>query len=187
MTKNDCRQALLQKLHSLPPNELQYMAGKAWSLLFTHSLWQNADALLAYSSLSDEIDSSLLIKHSLAMGKSVFLPCIHGQEMVFRQIFDLDSQERHTWGFCQPNENAPLFISDKFQSILLMAPAVAASETGHRLGRGKGFYDRWLASYRGEIHTIVVIAQDMLANFPIDPFDIPFQYILSEKGLVKSV
>ena len=186
MTKNDCRQALLQKLRALPPNKLQHIAQQIWPLLFTHSLWQDADALLAYSSLKDEIDSSLLIKHSLAMGKSVFLPCVHEENMVFRQIFDAQPPDRHVWGFCQPNENAPLFMRDQFQSVLLTAPAVAAGETGHRLGRGGGFYDRWLAACRKEINTIVVIAYDFLTDFPTGPLDIPFEYILCEKGLIKS-
>lgn len=187
MTKNDCRQALLQKLHTLPPNKLQHIAHQIWPLLFAHSLWQNADALLAYSSLSDEIDSSLLIKHSLSTGKSVFLPYVGEKNMLFRQIFDAQPPDRHAWGFCQPNENAPLFMRDKFQSVLLIAPAIAARKSGHRLGRGGGFYDRWLAAYQGKINTIVVIAHDFLSDFSTSPLDIPLQYILCEKGLLKSV
>lgn len=187
MTKNEYRQLCLDKLRSLPDGALQAAGSQIWPLLFGWALWQKADAVLAYSSLPDEIDSSSLIQHSLQQGKCVFLPVIEGQTMSFRQIFDTENLMQHEWGFHQAKDDAPLFQADAFNCALLIAPAVAADRQGHRLGRGKGFYDRYLAQWGQRLHTVVAIREDFLLDFPADAFDIPFQYILCEKGLIKSL
>lgn len=188
MTKNLHRRHLLKKLHAIQPQIFRETAERAWNFLLQEDLWKNAEALLAYSSLNDEIDSQILIEHSLQAGKQVFLPAIdHRDNMIFRQIFHLRQLEKHPLGFFQPAENAPLFIKENFRTVLLAAPAVAANQQGYRLGRGKGYYDRLLAKKNNNIKTIVVILEDFLTDFPTESFDIPFQYILSGRGLLKSV
>ncbi len=187
MTKNEYRQHCLQKLRSLPTGALETASRQIWPVLFAQSLWQKADAILAYSSLADEIGSSLLIQHSLQAGKCVFLPVIEGQNMSFRQIFDTQNLIQHIWGFYQPQNNASVFQVDNFHSVVLIAPALAANKQGQRLGRGKGFYDRYLAQWGKNLHTVIAIREDFLIDFSADAFDIPFHYILCEKGLIKSL
>jgi 5-formyltetrahydrofolate cyclo-ligase len=51
------------------------------------------------------------------------------------------------FGIFEPNENCELAFPN--QNTLCIVPAVAFSRDGHRIGYGRGFYDRFLADFKG--------------------------------------
>ncbi len=67
---------------------------------------------------------------------------------------------------------------------LILVPGLGFDPaTGHRLGRGKGFYDRFLASARPGTRLIGVGFDRQLAAIPSEAHDIPLHAILTESGL----
>lgn len=59
--------------------------------------------------------------------------------------YKIDSQlaiKPNKWGIPEP-QNAKLFPIEKIDCVLV--PMVIGSKTGHRIGYGKGYYDRFLA------------------------------------------
>ena len=69
--------------------------------------------------------------------------------------------------------------------LLALVPCMAAGQDGTRLGRGGGYYDRFLAHYTGE-KLLLCPAALVLPALPRERWDIPFlpQEILTEKGLL---
>jgi 5-formyltetrahydrofolate cyclo-ligase len=65
----------------------------------------------------------------------------------------------------------------------VLAPALAVSLTGVRLGRGGGSYDRALARVPAEVATAAVVFDDeVLDELPTDPWDVRVGWALTPSG-----
>ena len=113
--------------------------------------FQNAQEIFAYMALPDEVDLSEVIKQALQDGKKVALPKIISKTDGIMQFFYLDSQKalaqqtsNGAYGILEPDENMPATL-DTTHKTLILVPGRAFTKNGDRLGRGKGFYDRYLA------------------------------------------
>lgn len=76
-------------------------------------------------------------------------------------------------------------VIDLNEPLLLLVPGLGFDKKGRRLGRGKGYYDR-LISKCSDVVTVGVASQfHMCDSIPVDKWDIPMQYLLTEEGLEK--
>ena len=117
--------------------------------------FQNAQEIFAYMALPDEVDLSEVIKQALQDGKKVALPKIISKTDGIMQFFYLDSQKalaqqtsNGAYGILEPDENMPATL-DTTHKTLILVPGRAFTKDGDRLGRGKGYYDRYLAKGLG--------------------------------------
>lgn len=69
--------------------------------------------------------------------------------------------------------------AQKIQGVLV--PALAIDTQGYRLGRGGGYYDRFLAHYEG-VKVAVVFDCQLLPQVPRDPWDQPVDWVVTEKA-----
>jgi 5-formyltetrahydrofolate cyclo-ligase len=53
---------------------------------------------------------------------------------------------------------------------LVLVPALAVDHRGNRLGKGRGFYDRFLAGFSGPCYA-VVFDEELLEDVPVDSHD----------------
>jgi 5-formyltetrahydrofolate cyclo-ligase len=63
----------------------------------------------------------------------------------------------------------------------VLVPALAIDTQGYRLGRGGGYYDRFLAHYEG-VKVAVVFDCQLLPQVPRDPWDQPVDWVVTEKA-----
>jgi 5-formyltetrahydrofolate cyclo-ligase len=117
------------------------------------SEWRAADAVLLYHALPDEVGTAELLRDVLASGKLLYLPRIRGRRMTFHLISDeaaLESLRRHRFGMLEPRPEAPRWDGPGPEATaLVVCPGRAFDRSGHRLGRGGGYYDRFLARRGG--------------------------------------
>ena len=177
---------------------------KACSLLSDSEIYKKANVILAYMPMPEEVDIMPVIKNALILGKYVAVPrIINGtNDMDFyllknaksgREIGkDFENQlERGVFGIREPKECLKkLSLSDIRKAsydtgCLVLVPALAFERSGARLGRGKGFYDKFLSALKGSpvISCGVCFNFQILDSVPTETNDFAVDYILSEMSL----
>lgn len=180
MTKREARAAAKALRAGLDNTALG--AGMARAL-FALPRWQAARSVLAFAALPDEPDTGPMLARALAEGKRLFLPRVTGKTaMEWVEIPGLDLLQPGVFGIPEPPASLPP-VSPPESGALALVPCLAAGRDGVRLGRGGGYYDRFLAQYKGE-RLLLCPSALLLPELPRDPWDIPFvpDEILTEKG-----
>lgn len=177
---------------------------KACSLLSDSEIYKKANMILAYMPMPEEVDITPIIKNALILGKYAAVPrIINGtNDMDFyllknaksgREIGkDFENQfDRGIFGIREPKECLKkLSLSDIRKAsydtgCLVLVPALAFERSGARLGRGKGFYDKFLSALKGSpvISCGVCFNFQILDSVPTETNDFAVDYILSEMSL----
>lgn len=119
------------------------MSGAVRATLLNHPQWQKAQCVMLYHPLPDEVDVAPLLDIALASGKSVLLPEVVSDDLQLRRYTGIDSLQRGAFGILEPT--GEVFPHECYADVsLVIVPGMAFDAEGHRLGRGKGFYDRLL-------------------------------------------
>ena len=70
------------------------------------------------------------------------------------------------------------------QLDLILAPAMAVSESGMRLGKGAGYYDRALTPLpTGRPPVVALVHSSEVRDVPFDEHDRPVDGVLTERGM----
>lgn len=155
-------------------------------VLFALPCWQQASTVLAFASLPDEPDTLPILHRALADGKRLLLPRVTGNGLMdWVEIPDLALLHRGTYGIAEPPADMPPVCTLKDDRTLALIPCLAAGTNGVRLGRGGGYYDRFLAHYKGK-RLLLCPSALLLPEVPADDWDICFspEQILTEKGIL---
>ncbi len=104
--------------------------------------FRQAHTVLLFHSLPDEPDMGSLLKRWWKK-KILLLPVVVGENLILRRYRGEESLGKGAFGIMEPME----VVEEKSFSIpdLAIVPGVAFDNEGHRLGRGKGYYDRLLS------------------------------------------
>ena len=140
---------------------------------------ERAHTLLLFYGMGYEVDTRPLLDALRARGKRVLLPrCLPGHRMEARQ-YDPARLQQHRYGMWEPDETCP--VVEQGEIDLILVPALCYDRQGRRMGRGGGFYDRYLADFGGV--TVGLCRSALLCEaVPTDPWDRPVQCVLTERG-----
>ena len=150
--------------------------------LFLHNWFKQARTVMFYVSLDFEVDTIGMISKAKKIGKSVVVPRIlkKTREMAPCVVTDLKKDlETGPYSIRQPKGSCRR--AWRLEDIdLIIVPAVAFDKKGNRLGRGKGYYDRFLSSLPRRIPTIgLAFKSQILPQIPIGPSDIPVDKVIA--------
>lgn len=81
----------------------------------------------------------------------------------------------------EPRADAPIVTGDQIQGLLI--PGLAFDLQGHRLGRGGGYYDRFLSSFKG-VKIGIIASNRFLTSVPVEPHDSRVDAVATESNLV---
>lgn len=145
--------------------------------LRAHPRVQRTRTLLIYSALPDEIPTQQLIDDLLREGKTILLPCvISDTQMELRRYTGASDLQQGAFGIMEPSGE---LFTDYNQIGVAIIPGVAFDKEGHRLGRGKGYYDRFLPLLDNTYKIGVCYPYRLLEHIPTDEHDIPMDEIIS--------
>lgn len=90
--------------------------------------------------------------------------------------------EQHPYGYSQPTAHAPQVAAADIGAVLV--PALAFARDGARLGRGKGYYDRFLGRLPPGVLFIGITGGYIVERLPTEPFDVAMTHLASADGIV---
>lgn len=156
---------------------------KICSYLIRSDVFKNADTILFYAALDDEINIDECIDFALSQGKKAALPvCLDDNgNMKFYYINSLNDIKTGHFGVREPDINICREVTDYNGSICIV-PAIAYDKKGYRLGYGKGYYDRFLENY--SFISVGLCYNDLVIDvLPTGKYDIPVDCIITEDGI----
>ncbi len=130
------------------PEEVAERSGRVYKKLFSLPEFIDAHNVLFYMSYRNELDTHRMIQRSIEIGKNVNVPRMELDILSFEiyQINDIQSDTAPgIFGIIEPTHSARK-CEDINQIDLCIIPGIAFDRRGHRIGWGKGFYDRFLAT-----------------------------------------
>lgn len=162
-------------------NEKTLFDSKIFTFLVNSELFKDAETLLIYVSVNNEIDTNSIIKFALSEGKKVAVPYCVGNMMNFLVIKSPDDLIDGKFGIPTADPEKCFSVED-FSNALCVVPGLSFDNYGNRLGYGGGFYDRFLS--KNKVKTVGLCYERSISNaLPIEKYDIATDYILNENGL----
>ena len=144
--------------------------------------------VMAYLGEGTELNIDPMIEACLAAGVRIAVPDVgqDGHEMVPIALTSLKPGELTVdrFGIRVPRNRQAV---DPKDLNVVVVPALAFDPLGNRLGRGAGFYDRFLKSLSE--HTIragVCFSRQVLDCVPIDPHDAPMNLVITEDRVYRA-
>jgi 5-formyltetrahydrofolate cyclo-ligase len=173
MLKDELREYISQQKRQFTPRQLAQLSLPVLDRL--RPLLSDAKVILAYYSLPDEVDTHVLIHELVAEGKTVLLPkVLDDTTMELRRYTGPQDLSEGAFHIMEPM-GVP--FTDLSQIDVALIPGIAFDSQGHRLGRGKGYYDRFLTAYTGKTLGICFDFQKV-AEVPVDAHDVAVDRIV---------
>lgn len=155
--------------------------GRICSLVAGLDAFRASRQVLAYWALPDEVCVRALLETAASAGKAVYLPAIRSGSLEFRRWAPGEPLRPGALGVLEPaSGEGPRAVES-----VTVVPGRAFDLAGHRLGRGKGYYDRaWsrLKSYAPRVG--VGYACQILPQLPHDAKDGVVDLLVCDTGLV---
>jgi 5-formyltetrahydrofolate cyclo-ligase len=181
--KRSLRNSLLQQRRQLTETEVQHRSFAVQQQLLALASYRQSRTVAFYSSIHNEVSTVQLLRDALANRRSVVMPRVTGDDLVFRLIHSLEDLAPGSFGILEPKAETELIALDLIDMILL--PGVAFDYRGHRLGYGKGYYDRALSTV-GNRAKRVGLAYDfqLVEQLPVFPHDMQLDLVVTETGVL---
>ena len=164
--------ALKKKLSEKTTAELSQ---KICTSLVQTELFQKADCIALYYGMNDEVRTSGLIEKWYKK-KNIVLPVTSLETIKFHTYKGKEFLNKSALGIPEPTSTDVIHHED---IDLFIVPGVAFDREGNRLGRGKGYYDKYLA---GIIKPIIGICFDfqLMDSIPAEKHDIKMTMVVTE-------
>ncbi len=157
LLKKELRAAMRARLSSVPAEDAVRASRGVLTRLESLGQWNRAETVLAFLSMKDEIGTACILRRALVQGKTLAVPKVVGDNLIFCRISDIDADTAPgAFGILEPKPGLPALdtktLSEKHSVVLV--PGLAFDKENFRLGRGKGFYDRFFASCGNSVYKI---------------------------------
>jgi 5-formyltetrahydrofolate cyclo-ligase len=180
------RKKILQLRSSTDPGTLAELSERIRLRLEEHQLWRTSRFACIYiSSKPGEVDTQVLIRSALEEGKKVCVPVIDPEDagLGLVEIDRFDNLQPGYFGILEPSNG----VRQPFDSIdwdLAVVPGIAFDPLGHRIGFGKGYYDKLLAA-KDSPKVGLAFSFQMVEPFETLAHDVAMDLIITENETIQ--
>ncbi len=190
MTKDELRRAMRLRNRSLSFEQKRRAAERIFAQVEALPAFERARCVACFCALPDEPPTEAVLRR-WSVDRRVVVPRVEGDTMQFYD-YRPDALTCGAFGIAEPVVGEGSHASERFETDdaadapsasycalcppeaidLLVVPGVAFTREGARLGRGKGFYDRYLS--QPTLHACCVgvcFAHQLVAYLPVEPHD----------------
>lgn len=170
-TKRQIRHRILDVRSRLSEEECERNSSHIIKKVMESKEFQNADAILVYIDYNKEVKTKYLIEQAWRLGKKIYAPKINETAMSFYLLRDFEDLISGLKGIPEPSGKGEEWETFLSPATLLIMPGVAFDRQKHRIGYGKGYYDRFLAKIP-KLSTIAICFEyQLLDTIPYEEFD----------------
>ncbi|XP_045125327.1 5-formyltetrahydrofolate cyclo-ligase-like [Portunus trituberculatus] len=183
------RKEIQAKLKALSSEEQARQSMEVQNKVMSHAVYRDSQRVALYLSMANEVATESILRHALEQGKTCYIPRYDSKSSY------MDMVRLHSW---QEYESLPLTkwkikqppLSQACETALqtggldlILVPGLGFTAEGHRMGRGRGYYDTYLAKCRASQpsppHTIALaFKEQVLPHIPTDENDIKIDIVV---------
>jgi 5-formyltetrahydrofolate cyclo-ligase len=182
MSKQAIRDELLLRRRSQDAGERLQYSLRAQERLLASAEFCLARSVALYSPARGEVFTDLLMDEALRLGKHLLFPRMRDRQL---ELVEIESREEllpGPFGILEPSGGPPVAIGEVG---LLVVPGVAFDRTGHRIGYGKGFYDRLLHGADHACKAGIAFDFQLLTELPAEGHDVRMDLLATESVLLR--
>lgn len=143
--------------------------------------YRQARCVAGYLPLKREADVTPILRDCLQQGKQLLLPRVEGEGvMTLRLVRALEELQPGSFGILEPSPDAP--VVSPHTADLILVPLEGIDRSGMRLGKGGGYYDRLLQTYRG-VTLGIAMSWQWMASIPCEAWDMPLDAAADAEGV----
>ncbi len=183
VTKWDLRRRILSRLRRHSPAARLKKSERIGRRLQCLELYRRAKRILCYVAVDGEVETRPILAQALADGKQVAVPVTNPRRKTIlpgkiRNVAR-DLTRRGAFGIPEPKRRpVPLKALD-----LVIVPGVAFDRQGRRLGRGGGYFDRFLARIPASVPRVgLAFRFQVVKSLPRESHDQPVSRVITEKS-----
>jgi 5-formyltetrahydrofolate cyclo-ligase len=180
MEKAEGRQIIRDRLSQMTAEDVAEKSSLIKGFVIDSEVFKGAESVFVYVSTAKEADTSGIISEAIRLGKKVYFPKIEADKMVMTLFSKNTNFSLTKFGFLQDNDSVGVIEPGD----LVIAPLLAYDSKFNRLGKGKGFYDRFLAKNPSKVMALA-FSNQYFDGFPTTEYDIKVDYIATERGILK--
>ncbi len=187
MDKKRLRKTMNNVLASCSDRQVVQWSEAVTTNIVSLNFYRSARVIMTFLSMAGEYDTSLLIAQALADGKTVVVPRVNFTDKSMAAV-KLSSLKQEMvidrYGLRNPADNIEVDLSE---IDLIIVPGLAFDTNGHRLGRGGGFYDRFLSREQvsNAVRCAVAFELQIVDNIPTDEHDVLIPLLVTEKRVIE--
>jgi 5-formyltetrahydrofolate cyclo-ligase len=150
---------------------------------FLHSrLFHDVDRLALYSAIHNEVVTDAVAERAIEVGKTLVYPRIKGNDLQFVRVLSLSELTPGSFGVLEPAGSELVAVEEL---DLIVVPGVVFDRLGHRLGYGRGFYDRALAGCRNDCIKVGFAYDNQLVDsLPTAKYDKTLSVLITESNTI---
>lgn len=179
MTKDEIRSELRAKRRALTAEEQESLSGKITKRLISLPCISQAETIMIYMSAFKEPSTFEIAEHLKKAQKKIVVPISNTKDYTITPVYLSGTLAAGAYGIPEPmrRETADIKTID-----VALIPGIGFDRTGSRIGFGKGYYDRFLAEFKG-LKIGICYDFQILADIPSSEHDIKMDLIITEKRI----
>lgn len=177
--KSELRTQVLKRIKSLSTDE---RAAESRSIckqiLLAHP---QPTSVCGYFPLATEVDVRPVLQTYLEQSIPVFLPLFTKNNFTFAKITSLQNLPTGSLAIPEPDNDSEEYTLDATGIVLI--PGRAFTESGYRIGRGNGGYDKWIANLPKQRPQLLGVSFELqlLREVPLEPHDQKLDHIITAR------
>jgi len=178
LTKQEIRSKILLKLKKQKEEERSKKSRLIKEKLFKEPVFKKAKSVMFYIALKGEVETKGMIEAAKNLGKIIAVPvCVKNRASLRPALLEAQAHlKKGPYGVSEPVVSRYLALKDL---DLVVTPGLAFDKKGNRLGRGKGYYDRFLKQIPKDTPSIgLAFRMQILPLVPTSPSDVSVTKVL---------
>jgi 5-formyltetrahydrofolate cyclo-ligase len=184
--KDALRQQIKQVLAAVAPDQAACKSLRACRSVVDLPEFADAEVVMIYLSIPGEVDTSHIALACWQQGKTVVVPKVAWSErrMVAVECQSIDEHmDVDKYGLRTPRRGQ---IRASGSLDMVIVPGLAFDRTGQRLGRGGGFYDRFLPELSEKARTVgLSFGEQVVDDLPVDAHDHPIDILVTDREVLR--